>query len=327
MKSVAVASRSFSKHPLLRNEVLKRYPDAKFNDKGLSLKDDTLIEFLQGYEKAITALEIIDETVLSELPNLKVIGKFGVGLDMIDLHALKNHGIKLGWLGGVNKRSVSELVVSFAIYLLHRVEFANKEVKNGEWYQVKGRQLSECTVGIIGCGHIGKDLVSLLKPFNCNILAHDILNFDDFYQENSISAVGIEELIQKSDIVTLHLPLDESTKNIISRNRIKMRKNNAILINLARGGLIDEDALKIAILENKIAGAALDVFAVEPPTDNEFALMDNVLVTPHIGGSSEEAILAMGMAAIDGLENAKDPASFLVQQNEKNNSSRKWKGR
>ena len=311
MKSVAVASRSFSKHPILRNEVLKRYPDAKFNDKGLSLKDDTLIEFLQGYEKAITALEIIDETVLSELPNLKVIGKFGVGLDMIDLNALKNHGVKLGWLGGVNKRSVSELVVSFSIYLLHRIEYANTEVKKGEWYQVKGRQLSECTVGIIGCGHIGKDLVSLLKPFNCNILAHDILNFDDFYQENSISAVGIEELIQKSDIVTLHLPLDESTKNIISRNRIKMMKHNAILINLARGGLIDEDALKIAINENKIAGAALDVFAVEPPADNEFALMDNVLVTPHIGGSSEEAILAMGMAAIDGLENARDASNFL----------------
>lgn len=311
MKSVAVASRSFSKHSILRDEVLKRYPDAKFNDEGLSLKDVTLIEFLQGYEKAITALEVIDEKVLSELPDLKVIGKFGVGLDMIDLNAMKNYGIKLGWLGGVNKRSVSELVVSFAIYLLHRVEFANTEVKNGKWYQVKGRQLSDCTVGIIGCGHIGKDLVKLLQPFNCNILAHDILNFNDFYQENSIAAVDIDELIKKSDIITLHLPLDESTKNIISKDRLKMMKKDAILINLARGGLIDEDALKIAILENKIAGAALDVFAVEPPIDNEFALMNNVLVTPHIGGSSEEAILAMGMAAIDGLENAQDASNFL----------------
>ena len=311
MKSVAVASRSFSKNAILRDEVLKRYPDAKFNDEGLSLKDVTLIEFLQGYEKAITALEVIDEKVLSELPDLKVIGKFGVGLDMIDLNAMKNYGIKLGWLGGVNKRSVSELVVSFAIYLLHRVEFANTEVKNGKWYQVKGRQLSDCTVGIIGCGHIGKDLVKLLQPFNCNILAHDILNFNDFYQENSITAVDIDELIKKSDIITLHLPLDDSTKNIISKDRLQMMKKDAILINLARGGLIDEDALKIAILENKIAGAALDVFAVEPPIDNEFALMNNVLVTPHIGGSSEEAILAMGMAAIDGLENAQDASNFL----------------
>tara|TARA_B100000795_G_scaffold86152_1_gene62658 strand:- start:631 stop:1572 length:942 start_codon:yes stop_codon:yes gene_type:complete len=311
MKSVAVASRSFSKHPILRNEVLKRYPDAKFNDEGLSLSDISLIEFLQGYEKAITALEIIDESILSELPDLKVIGKYGVGLDMIDLRALNNYGVKLGWVGGVNKRSVSELVVSFAINLLHRVEFASTEVKNEKWYQVKGRQLSDCTVGIVGCGHVGKDLVKLLKPFNCNVLAYDILNFNNFYQENSITAVGIDELIKKSDVITLHLPLDDSTNNIINKDRIQMMKKDAILINLARGGLIDEDALKIAIVENKIAGAALDVFAVEPPIDNEFALMNNVLVTPHIGGSSEEAILAMGMAAINSLENAQDASNFL----------------
>ena len=311
MKSVAVASRSFSKHPILRNEVLKRYPDAKFNDEGLSLSDISLIEFLQGYEKAITALEIIDESILSELPDLKVIGKYGVGLDMIDLKALKNYGVKLGWVGGVNKRSVSELVISFAINLLHRVEFASTEVKNEKWYQVKGRQLSDCTVGIVGCGHVGKDLVKLLKPFNCNVLAHDILNFNNFYQENSITAVGIDELIKKSDVITLHLPLDDSTNNIINKDRIQMMKKDAILINLARGGLIDEDALKIAIVENKIAGAALDVFAVEPPIDNEFALMNNVLVTPHIGGSSEEAILAMGMAAINSLENVQDASNFL----------------
>jgi D-3-phosphoglycerate dehydrogenase len=152
-----------------------------------------------------------------------------------------------------------------------------------------------------------------LKPFNCNILVHDILDFKDFYQENSITPVGIEELIQKSDIVTLHLPLDISTKNIISRDRLQMLKKDAILINLARGGLVDEDALKQILLENKIAGAALDVFSIEPPADAEFALMDNVLITPHIGGSSEEAILAMGMAAINGLDNAKDPSIFLAK--------------
>ena len=311
MKSLAITSRSFSKHPILRNEVLKRYPNAKFNDQGLVLKGKSLVKFLQGYEKAITALEKIDEELLSELPELKVIGKYGVGLDMLDLSAMKKYGVKLGWKGGVNKRSVSELVVSFAIYLLHRVVFANAEVRNGEWYQVKGRQLSDCTVGIIGCGHIGKDLVKLLKPFNCNILVNDILNFKDFYLENNITPVRIEELMQKSDIVTLHLPLNSSTENIISRDRLQMLKKDAIFINLARGGLLDEDALKKLLRENQIAGAALDVFAIEPPSDTEFALMDNVIVTPHIGGSSEEAILAMGIAAIDGLDSAKDPMTFL----------------
>ena len=311
MSSVAVASRSLSRHPELRALVLERYSDAKFNDEGLSLHGNSLIEYLSGYEKAITALEVIDDSILSQLPNLKVIGKYGVGLEMIDLHALKKYGIKLGWTEGVNKRSVSELVISFAIALLHRAVFANSEVRNGKWYQVKGRQLSDCTFGIIGCGHIGKDLIKLLKPFNCKILAHDILNFKEFYEKNKVKSVGIEELIKKSDVVTLHLPLDDSTKNIMNEERLQMLKSSAVLINLARGGLIDEAILKKMLLEKRIEGAALDVFEVEPPIDKELLTMDNVLITPHIGGSTEEAILAMGVAAIDSLDNAKDPLEFI----------------
>ena len=311
MSSVAVASRSFSKHPELRSLVLERYPDSKFNDEGLSLNGNSLIEFLSGYEKAITALEVIDDSILSQLPNLKVISKYGVGLDMIDLHALKKYGVKLGWTGGVNKRSVSELVISFAVALLHRAVFANSEVRNGKWYQVKGSQLSDCTFGIIGCGHIGKDLIKLLKPFNCKILAHDILNFKEFYEKNKVKSVGIEELIKKSDVVTLHLPLDDSTKNIMNEERLQMLKSSAVLINLARGGLIDEAILKKMLLEKRIAGTALDVFEVEPPIDKELLTLDNVLITPHIGASTEEAILAMGVAAIDGLDNAKDPLEFI----------------
>ena len=111
--------------------------------------------------------------------------------------------------------------------------------------------------------------------------------------------------------MTLHLPLNESTKNFMNEERLQLLKSNAIFINLARGGLIDEDVLKKMVLEKRIAGAALDVFEIEPPIDKELLTMDNVLVTPHIGGSTEEAILAMGMAAIDGLDNAKDPSSFL----------------
>mgnify|MGYP000336013533 CR=1 FL=1 len=311
MSSLAVASRSFSKNPVLRNIVLKEYPSAKFNDEGLSLSGESLIDFLDGYEKAITALEVIDDSILSCLPDLKVIGKYGVGLDMIDLQALKKYGVKIGWTGGVNKRSVSELVVSSAIALLHRSVFANIEVKNNLWYQIKGRQLSDCTVGIIGCGNIGKDLVKLLKPFNCKVLSYDILSFNKFYQENNVLPVSLEELLKESDVVTLHLPLDKLTKNIINVDKLQMMKSKAILINLARGGLVDEVALKKMLLEKKIAGAAIDVFEIEPPIDNEFALIDNVLITPHIAGSTEEAILAMGMAAIDGLKNAKDPLEFL----------------
>jgi phosphoglycerate dehydrogenase-like enzyme len=310
MGSLAVASRSFSKHPLLRKEVLSRYPDTKFNDQGLSLQGDPLINFLAGYEMAITALETIDYSILSKLPELKIIGKYGVGLDMIDLDAMNKYNVQLGWKGGVNKRSVSELVISSAIALLHRSVFANAEVRKGKWNQVKGRQLSECTFGIVGCGHIGKDIIRLLQPFNCKILAHDILEFNDFYLQYNVTSVGLNELLETSDVVTLHLPLDNSTKNILNKERLSIMKDTAVLINLARGGLIDEAELKNIILTNKIAGVAMDVFAVEPPSDSDFSTMDNVLITPHIGGSTEEAIFAMGMAAIESLENSKNPLYF-----------------
>jgi len=311
MSSVAVASRSFSKHPILREEISKRFADVTFNDSGASLSGEALIKFLDGHDRAVTALEKIDAYTLSRLPNLKVIGKYGVGLDMIDLYAMKEYGVKLGWTGGVNKRSVSELVVSFAIAILHRAIFANAEVKNGEWYQIKGRQLSECTVGIVGCGHIGKDLVQLLKPFGCKVMAHDILDFSKFYAEYGVQAAELDELLAESDVVSLHLPLDDSTRNILDKRRLALLKEGAVLINLARGGLLDEEALLEVLKQGKLTGAALDVFAVEPPSENGLIHLDNVFVTPHIGGSTEEAILAMGMAAIDGLENAKDPLSFL----------------
>ena len=308
---VAVASRSFSKHPVLREALLSKYSRVTFNDDGLSLNGDSLVSFLKGHNKVITALERIDENVLSQLPELEVVGKYGVGLDMIDLHAMDQYGVKLGWTGGVNKRSVFELVISFSIALLHRTVFANAEVKQGQWYQVKGRQLSDCTIGIVGCGHIGKDLVKLLANFNCQILVNDILSFPEFYKRNNVTPVALEDLLKQSDVVTLHLPYDETTKNIINGHNMKLLKKDAIIINLARGGLIDEVALKTILKEKKIAGAALDVFAIEPPEDNELLQLDNVLVTPHIGGSTEEAIVAMGMAAINGLDNAKSPLEFI----------------
>lgn len=310
MASLVIASRSFSKNIILRKKVLEKYPDAVFNDEGLPLIGQQLINFLQGHERAITALEIIDEQILSKLPKLKIISKYGVGLDMIDLDCMKKYGVSLAWTPGVNKRSVSELVISSSISLLHKSVFANTEVKNGKWYQIKGRQLTNCTFGIIGCGNIGKDLVKLLQPYNCKIMVNDIINYEDFYSKFNIKSVSIDNLIKNSDIVSLHLPLDRSTKNIINSDRIKNFKKNSILINYARGGLIDEKELKKSLLENKISGAAIDVFENEPPKENIISNLKNVLVTPHIGGSTEEAIMAMGISAIEGLDNPKDPLIF-----------------
>ena len=299
---IVVTSRSFSKHKVLRQELLSKYSNVKFNDEGLKLTGGDLIEFLEGADKAITALEVIDDSVLLTLPKLKVISKYGVGIDMIDTDALKKHNVKLGWTGGVNRRSVSELVISSAISLLRHILVANNEVKNGIWRQHIGRQLSDLTVGIIGCGYVGKDLAKLLKVFGSNVLAYDILDFPEFYQENSVTPVDIDTLLMNSDVVTLHLPLDKSTENILNKEKMNLMKSSAILINHSRGGLLDEFKLKSMLTNGQLAGAALDVFSQEPPEDQELINLSNFLVTPHIGGSSEEAVLAMGRSAIKNLD-------------------------
>ena len=156
---IAVCSRSFSKNSVLRADLLEKYKNVTFNDAGEKLFGESLIEFLRGHDKAITGLERIDESVLKALPELQVIGKYGVGLDMIDFTAMRKYKKRLGWIGGVNRRSVSELVISFAVAMLRHIPVIQEEVPSGIWKQYTGGLLSGRTVGIIGCGFIGKDLV------------------------------------------------------------------------------------------------------------------------------------------------------------------------
>mgnify|MGYP005628350623 CR=1 FL=1 len=311
ISKVAVCSRSFSKNRLLRAKLLSCYSNVTFNDKGNKLSGDSLINFLKGCDKAIVALEEINSDILEELPELKVISKYGVGLDTIDLHSLDKYRVNLGWIGGGNSRSVAELVVSNAIALLHKTILAASEVRAGMWRQTVGRQLNSCTVGIIGCGHIGKDLVKLLQPFECNILAHDILDFPDFYEMHNVKPVSLNMLLRSSDVITLHLPLNKSTYHLLSLERLHLIKHGAILINLARGGLIDEKVLKRMLQSGSISGLSLDVLEEEPDIDLDLVETENVFITPHIGGSTQEAIIAMGMSAIEGLDKHKNSLQFI----------------
>lgn len=179
---------------------------------------------------------------------------------------------------------------------------AQREVVNGAWRQHVGGLLSGRTIGVIGCGFVGKDLVSLLQPWNCKILAYDILEFPDFYSLHDVQAVSLEELLSRSDVVTLHLPLTKSTKNLLCAEKLRLMKPEAVLINAARGGLIDEGEVKSMLKTGSLAAAAFDVFETEPPSDTELLNLDNFFATPHIGGSAAEAIIAMGRSAIAGLD-------------------------
>ena len=307
MTRIAVTSRSFARHPVLRAELLERYVDVTFNDAGARLGGAGLIEFIDGHDRAITGLERLDEAIFAALPGLRVVSKYGVGVDMIDLDAMGRHGVRLGWTGGTNKRSVSELVIAFALSLLRHLPEATQEVQAGNWRQPMGNLLSGRCVGIVGCGHVGKDLGGLLRALGCRVLAHDILDFPVFYQETGIEPSGLESLLEAADIVTLHLPLDRSTENILNAKRLAMMRPGALLINTARGGLVDESALKARLADGRLAGAAFDVFATEPPDDTGLLDLPNFMATPHIGGSAEEAILGMGRAAIAGLDDNRLP--------------------
>ena len=164
---------------------------------------------------------------------------------------------------------------------------------------MQGSTLSDRTVGIIGFGHVGRDLAALLAAFSCRVLAYDITPLTDLPAH--VEKASLEALLASSEIVSLHTVLNESTRNLLDRKRLRSMRTGALLINTSRGGLIDEEALFEALSSGHLAGAALDVFSSEPPVDHPLLRLDEVIVTPHIGGSTQEAVLAMGRAAIDGL--------------------------
>ena len=298
---IAVTSISFGKSAALREELLQIFPNSVFNESGQRLSGETLIEFINDADAAIVGVETIGDSVLENTPALKIISKYGVGLDSIDQESLKSRNISLGWTGGVNKRSVSEQTLCFMLGLCRNIFGSGFKLKNSEWNKDGGHQLSGKTVGIIGCGHIGSDVARLLSPFGCTLLVRDIVDKSDFCREHGASEVGLDEVLEKSDIISLHVPLTELTRQMVNENFLQRMKSTAFLVNTCRGEVVDQEALKIALSQKIIAGAALDVFIEEPPTDAEFLSLPNLMVTPHIGGNAKEAVEAMGRSAIDHL--------------------------
>lgn len=298
---VAVAAISFSKSVVLREELERVFPNSYFNERGCRFSEMELIEFLKDADAAVVGIEPITDQVLSGTPHLKIVSKYGVGLDGIDQKSLKRRNIALGWTGGVNRRSVSELTLCFMLGLCRNVFTSGYSLKQSKWEKDGGSQLSEKTVGIIGCGYVGSDVIQLLAPLQCNLLVCDIIDKSEFCHEHNATQTSLENLIAESDVVSLHVPLNSLTTKMVNKNFLDQMKPTAYLVNTSRGDVISQSALKTALIENNIAGAALDVFSEEPPPDGEFLLLPNLMVSPHIGGSAKEAVEAMGRSAIGHL--------------------------
>ena len=300
---IKVTSKSFSAHPVLRAELLEKFPNTEFNENGVIYTEDMVADYFQGADGAVVGLEPITASVLDRCSGLKIVAKYGVGLDSVDQQACADRQVKIGWTGGVNRRSVAEMALCYMIGLARHVFLSARHLRdNDDWNKIGGFDLSGKTVGIIGVGYIGKEVISLLKPFGCTILVNDVIDQADYYAEAGVTEVSKEELLAQSDIVTVHTPLDDETRHMFNSETIGAMKPTAYLINVARGPIVEQQAIKKALMDNVIAGAALDVFEAEPCDDKEFLTLPNLICTPHTGGSSAESILAMGRSAIGHLD-------------------------
>lgn len=305
MTTVAVPSRLFNLLPQLREEMLAAYPEAKIATRSLAAEDD-LIEFLQGYEVAVIGIERFTEKVLSNLPELKVVACCSAGVDHLDPALLNKHDVAMGWIPGVNKHAVSELALCLMLDVVRNVNWANVQLRAGKWAPPpRGRMLRGATVGVHGCGNIGKETVKLLQPFGVEILACDREDYPEFYEQYSVTPVSAEELWARSEILTIHLPRNSTTIGLYTAEVLDQLRPGMFLINTARGSIVDEDGLAERLAGGRIAGAAFDVFDVEPVDNPGLINSPDFVGLPHMGASAREAWLAMGRAGMRGItENA-----------------------
>ncbi|WP_456396628.1 hydroxyacid dehydrogenase [Thermococcus sp.] len=283
---------------VLRNagfEVLyEEYPD-----------EERLVELVKDVEAIIVRSKPkVTRKVIEAAPKLRVIGRAGVGLDNIDLEAAKERGIEVVNSPGASSRSVAELALALMFNVARKIAFADRRMREGVWAkkQCLGMELEGKTLGIVGFGRIGYQIAKIAKAMGMNLLLYDPYPNEERAREVGGKFVGLEELLKESDVITLHVPLLDSTYHLINEERLKLMKPTAILINAARGPIVDTDALVKALREGWIAGAALDVFEEEPlPKGHPLTELDNVVLTPHIGASTVEAQMRAGVQVAEQI--------------------------
>lgn len=260
---------------------------------GRMLSEEELIENLQGIDGLILGMEKVNANVLSHLDSLKVISRFGVGYDNVDVATATAKGIAVTNVPGQNSESVAELAIAHMLAISRKIPTGWDQVRDGRWDIINGCELKDKTLGIMGLGRIGKSVALKAKAFNMKVIVYDrsaATKKADFCKENDIEIVSKEALLTRSDYVSLHMPGAEELKNFIGAEELSLMKPTAFLINTARGALVDEDALYNCLSEKRIAGAALDDLASLPLLkDNKLLSLDNVIITPHMGANTFEA--------------------------------------
>ena len=232
--------------------------------------------------------------LIAKADKCQIIARVGIGLDNIDQEAAKEKNIRVinAVEGAIT--AVAELVIGLMLSMAREIPRADREIRNGNWIkkELMGSELKGKYLGIVGLGNIGKRLGRLARALNMNIIGYDVIPIDDeFSKEVGLMKADLDTLLSSADYVSFHVPLLDSTRHMINAEKLKMMKNTARIINTARGGVIDEEALYNSLKEGSLAGAALDVFEVEPATGNKLITLPNFIATPHMGAQTKEAQL------------------------------------
>ncbi len=273
------------------------------NPYGRKLTENEVIELAKDCVGIVAGVEPLTKRVMDALPNLKCISRVGVGMDSVDLEYAKKKGIIVVNTPNGPTRSVAEFTIALALALLRKIPQADANLKNGIWKKETGNLLFGKTIGIIGLGRIGKVVAKLFAGLGNKIIGYDLFPDKNWAAQNNVELVSFEKLLEESDIITLHLPPTKDGVPIIGIKQLLRMKKNTFLINAARGGVVDEEALFSVLKENIIAGAAVDVFS-EEPYNGPFITLDNVVLTPHLGSYAAEGKLQMEIDAVNNLINA-----------------------
>jgi D-3-phosphoglycerate dehydrogenase len=263
------------------------------------LTESELVNMISDFDIIIAGTEIISKKVMDMGINLKMISRVGIGLDGVDLISARDRDIIVSYTPDAPAPAVSELTIGMMLTLLRSVHVSNMQMHQGEWKRFFGRRLSECVVGIIGVGRIGRGVIEHLSGFNLKtILLNDIKSSDEYDGCDNIKWVDKETIYKEADIITLHIPLTVKTKGMVRSSHLKSMKHDAIIINTARGGIINEDDLYAVMQEGHLSAAAIDVFNQEP-YDGKLIEIERCLLTAHMGSMSIDCRTEMEIKATE----------------------------
>ncbi len=295
-----VTPTSYGKNdPRLCSELESLVGEVLYNPTKRPLTSDELAKFLPGCNGYIAGLDTIDRAALAAAGKLKVIARYGVGVDNVDLQAAREKGIVVTNMPGANSVSVAELTIALILALARQLPNAVAATRTGGWPRLNGVSLDGKSVGLLGLGAVGKQVARRLQGFDCRIQAYDLFPDEGFARGYNVALLPLQDVLGQSDFVSLHVPLTAETRGMVNSAFIAQMKPGAYLVNTARGELIDESALMEALKSGYLCGAALDVFAKEPPgADNLLLALPQVIVTPHCASHTDGATNAMGWMAL-----------------------------